>query len=183
MLTWLTSRRQHQKTAQKLYGRIVAQARNPWFYSHLGVPDTLEGRFEMLVLHMYLVLDRLRTSESCAPLAQALVDDFFEDLDVIHRELGVSDLKVPKRMYRTAGVFYARLDDYARAFADEDTGAIDAAIKACVGSEAGTPADVAALRDYAIAVQQALEAQDGASLARADVTFQVPGRTDQVEVS
>src|SRR4051812_22915736 len=84
-------------TIEAIYGMIVAQAREPVFYRTLGVPDTVEGRFDMVLLHLWLVLRRLRESEGGVALSQALFDHFCADMDANLRELGVGDLTVPKR--------------------------------------------------------------------------------------
>ena len=86
-----------------LYGMIVAQARAAPFYRSYGVPDTVNGRFEMVVLHAVLVLHRLESEP--APfrrLGQALFDRFCADMDGSLREMGVGDLAVPARMRKSA---------------------------------------------------------------------------------
>src|SRR5690242_16226463 len=102
-------------TIRSLYGTIVAQARLPEFYARYGVPDTVEGRFEMIVLHLALFLRRLRreTGEAQA-LGQAVFDLFCRDMDHNLREMGVGDLRVPKEMRRLAEAFYGRLEAYDR---------------------------------------------------------------------
>ena len=162
MLAWFTRRLQLQRTAHNIYGSIVAQARNPWFFRDLRVPDTLEGRFEILVLHVYLILDRLPADEVGEPLRQALVDKFFDDMDVIHRELGVSDLRVPKKMYRTAGVFYERLDTYARAFSDKDEQELESLVADCIYGGEGEINVVTMLADYAVRTRVMLVEQTDA---------------------
>ncbi len=171
MLAWFTNRRQPRQTAHKLYGSIVAQAREPWIYRQFNVPDTLECRFEILVLHVYVVLDRLRSDEACAPLAQALVDGFFDDMDVIHRELGVADLKVPKNMHRTAGVFYERLDHYAKAFAGTSEQTAAALLASHVFPDGGAPDHIDSLDGYVAELHESLERQDLAALKQGDVVF------------
>ena len=110
-------RRQEQKI-DALYGAIVAQARRPAFYVEYGVADTVTGRFDMIVLHLALVLRRLRAaSESEQPLGQGLFDAFCNDLDGNLREMGVGDLKVPKEMRRFGEAFYGRAAAYDRALA------------------------------------------------------------------
>lgn len=171
MLAWFTNRRQLRQTAHKLYGSIVAQAREPWFYRQLNVPDTLECRFEILVLHVYVVLDRLQSDEECEPLAQALVDGFFHDMDVIHRELGVADLKVPKKMHGTAGVFYERLDNYAKTYSGASDQTVAALLASCVFPDGGKPDDIDALGRYAAEIHESLKMQNHAALMQGDVTF------------
>src|SRR5450432_4115159 len=99
--------------AARLYDAIVSQARQPDFYAAGGVPDSIDGRFEMIVLHAYLVLRRLRgAGEVAEPLAQALVDRLFADMDASLREMGAGDLGVGKRVKRMATAFYGRVAAY-----------------------------------------------------------------------
>ena len=102
-----------QGTIEAIYGMIVAQAREPLFYRDLGVPDTVNGRFDLLVLHLWLVLRRLQSTEGGGGgLSQALFDRFCEDMDGNLREMGVGDLKVPKRMQAFGEAFYGRTAAY-----------------------------------------------------------------------
>ena len=107
-------------TIEAIYGMIVAQAREPAFYATLNVPDTVNGRFDMLVLHLWLVLRRLQTAENGSRLAQALFDRFCADMDGNLREMGVGDLTVPKRMQAFGEAFYGRTAAYDLAFAGGD---------------------------------------------------------------
>src|SRR5262249_10301984 len=79
-------------TIEAIYGMIVAQARLPIFYERFRVPDTVNGRFDMVLLHLWLVLRRLRTADGGAALSQALFDHFCSDMDDNLREMGVGDL-------------------------------------------------------------------------------------------
>ena len=95
-------------TIEAIYGMIVTQAREPLFYRDLGVPDTVNGRFDLLVLHLWMVLHRLKSMEGAADLSQALFDHFCDDMDANLREMGVGDLTVPKRMRAFGEAFYGR---------------------------------------------------------------------------
>jgi cytochrome b pre-mRNA-processing protein 3 len=106
-----------QGTIEAIYGMIVAQAREPLFYRDLGVPDTVNGRFDLLVLHLWMVLHRVRPIEGGAGLSQALFDRFCEDMDGNLREMGVGDLTVPKRMQAFGEAFYGRSAAYDLALA------------------------------------------------------------------
>jgi cytochrome b pre-mRNA-processing protein 3 len=99
-------------TIEAIYGMIVTQVREPLFYRHLGVPDTVNGRFDLLVLHLWMVLRRLNPIEGGAGLAQALFDRFCDDMDANLREMGVGDLTVPKRMQAFGEAFYGRAAAY-----------------------------------------------------------------------
>jgi cytochrome b pre-mRNA-processing protein 3 len=98
--------------ARRLYGAIVAAARQERFYADWGVPDTLDGRFDMICLHMYLALSTLRGKEQ---LRQKLTDDFFADMDRSLREMGVGDLSVGKKVRKMAEAFYGRITAYEAA--------------------------------------------------------------------
>ncbi len=104
-------------TIEAIYGMIVTQAREPLFYRDLGVPDTVNGRFDLLVLHLWMVLRRLRPIEGGAGLSQALFDHFCDDMDANLREMGVGDLTVPKRMQAFGEAFYGRAAAYDLALA------------------------------------------------------------------
>jgi cytochrome b pre-mRNA-processing protein 3 len=99
-------------TIEVIYGMIVTQAREPLFYRDLGVADTLDGRFDLLVLHLWMVLRRLNSIEGGTELSQALFDRFCEDMDANLREMGVGDLSVPKRMQAFGEAFYGRAAAY-----------------------------------------------------------------------
>jgi cytochrome b pre-mRNA-processing protein 3 len=99
-------------TIEAIYGMIVAQAREPLFYQAMGVPDTVNGRFDMVLLHLWMVLRRLRPAPGGAELCQALFDHFCGDMDANLRELGVGDLTVSKRMQKFGEAFYGRSAAY-----------------------------------------------------------------------
>jgi cytochrome b pre-mRNA-processing protein 3 len=101
-----------RSTIEAIYGMIVTQAREPLFYRNLGVPDTVNGRFDMLVLHLWIVLRRFRPMADGAVMCQVLFDRFCEDMDANLREMGVGDLTVPKRMQAFGEAFYGRTAAY-----------------------------------------------------------------------
>lgn len=99
--------------ADALYRRIVEQARTPVFYRDQGVPDNLDGRFELIALHTFLVLHRLKQDHPAgARLGQSLYDLFFADMDQSLREMGAGDLGVGKRVKRMAQGFHGRVAAY-----------------------------------------------------------------------
>ena len=107
--------------AHALYVSVVAQARNPAFYEGLGVPDSPEGRYDMVALHAYLVLDRVQADSTIDPqLSQALFDIMFADLDQNLRELSIGDTGVAKRIKKMAEGFYGRATAYDDALAEND---------------------------------------------------------------
>src|SRR5271154_5385826 len=122
-------RRQFQPaTIHTLYGVIVAQARLPEFYEEFGVADSVEGRFDMIVLHLALVSRRLKRELQGAALGRALLEAFSRDMDHNLREMGVGDLTVPKQMKRMMEAFYGRARSYEQALAQDDPTALEAAL-------------------------------------------------------
>lgn len=99
-------------TIEAIYGMIVAQARAPVFYEAFGVPDTVNGRFDMVVLHLWMVLRRLGRDDRDGSLRQPLFDRFCSDMDGNLREMGVGDLTVPRRMRAFGEAFYGRSAAY-----------------------------------------------------------------------
>ena len=109
--------------AAPLYAAVVVQARRPEFYTLCGVPDSLDGRFELVALHVYLVLRRLKGGDLPAQtMAQSLVDLFFADMDASLREMGAGDLGVGKRVQNMAAAFYGRVAAYDGAGSGEVAG-------------------------------------------------------------
>ncbi|MGF1456207.1 MAG: ubiquinol-cytochrome C chaperone family protein [Alphaproteobacteria bacterium] len=106
------------QAADRLYGKVVAQARQPAFYATAGVPDTLDGRFDMITVHLVLAMRRLKAKDHAA-LSQALFDTFFKNMDSSLREMGVGDLTVPKRIRSMAEAFYGRVKAYEIGLEDE----------------------------------------------------------------
>jgi cytochrome b pre-mRNA-processing protein 3 len=165
--------RRQREAAALLYGAVVAQARKPVFYRELEVPDSLDGRFEALALHAFLVLNRLKADgAAAAELAQALFDTFFEDMDRSLREMGAGDLGVGRRVKAMAQGFYGRIRAYEQGLADGETALADALRRNLWGTvPAPADAHVAALSRYLKRQRAALAAQPMAALAEGRVAF------------
>ncbi len=113
----------------RVYEVIVAAARQKRFYAQFQVPDTPLGRYEMLSLHIFLALHRMRgENRALADLAQEIADEFFKDVDHSLRELGIGDQGVPKRMKKLARMFYGRVGAYGEALDANDGDALAAAL-------------------------------------------------------
>ena len=159
-------------TIEAIYGMIVAQAREPSFYAGLGVPDTVNGRFDMVLLHLWMVLRRLRRCEGGAGLSQALFDHFCGDMDDNLREMGVGDLTVPKRMQKFGEAFYGRAAAYDRAL---EAGAQPLAQALCKNIlDGGDIAHARQLAADANAVIAALAGLDDASVGNGSWRFPSP---------
>lgn len=130
MLSWWRAQTRIGRTASKIYGSIVAAARRREFYADYGVPDTKEGRFAMLVVHMFLVLERLRQEgEQGAALSRATTEAFVTDMDDILREIGIGDLSVPRHVKQSTGALYDCVRQYREALGAKGEGALTEALE------------------------------------------------------
>jgi cytochrome b pre-mRNA-processing protein 3 len=173
MMFPLFRRNAQATTISTLYGMIVAQARLPCFYRDYAVADTVNGRFDLIVLHLTLVLDRLAQDGAMQSLGQGLFDRFCRDMDDNLREIGISDLKVPKEMRRMGEAFYGRAQAYRTALGVSDNAALVAALQRNIygGAQAASAGRLAAYMREAL---RELAAQDTAKLAGGELRFPDP---------
>ena len=162
--------------AANLYVSTVNHARNPVFFRDLGVPDTIDGRFEMIALHAHLVMRRLKDLDVAgAKLAQAYFDAMFHDMDRNLRELGVSDMAVGKRMKKMLQGFYGRVAAYDKGLSSTDCEQLQAAIGRNVyGTVETQQASLRAMAKYANAVVDRLASYDIAAFEKGAVNFPLP---------
>jgi cytochrome b pre-mRNA-processing protein 3 len=159
-------------TIEAIYGMIVTQAREPLFYRNLGVSDTVNGRFDLLILHLWMVLRRLRRMAGGEGLTQALFDRFCEDMDGNLREMGVGDLTVPKRMQAFGEAFYGRVAAYDLALSEGVEPLAQALCKNVLNG--GQIENARWLEAYAASVIADLDAQDDLSMLAASWKFPMP---------
>lgn len=174
----LFARSAEREAAEQLYLALVAQARAPSFYAELGVPDSVDGRFELIALHCYLVLARLKAEPARKALAQALFDVLFDDMDRSLRELGVGDLSVGPQVKRMAKAFYGRIVAYDQGLEGDD-GVLGLALRrnlyGTVAGEAGPgAAAIGAVAEYLRRARAELARQSSGELAAGKVTFPPP---------
>ena len=176
MILNLFRRTPRNGTIAALYGVIVAQARKPAFYREFGVPDTANGRLEMIILHAVLVLSRLEAEGGpVRSLGQALFDHFCADIDANLREMGVGDMAVPRKMKAIAEAFYGRKRAYDAALAAPGLDQLAAALARNIhAGEAADRAGAARLAAYVRAAVATLAAIDGAALRRGAIAFPDP---------
>ena len=176
----LLHRGRHERVGFELYGAAVAAARDPFFYTALGVPDTLDGRFDMVSLYTFLVIQRLKREPAPGPvLAQAVFDAMFSDMDINLREMGVGDLSVGRKVRAMWEAFHGRSVAYAEAMAAGDLPALDAALARNVWrGQPPSPTSVAALRRVMLAQNAHLAVQSFDGLARGAIVF-LPARGDE----
>jgi len=130
---------------RSLLASAIAQSRQPALYERMGAPDTVEGRFEMLNLHVILVLDRLAGEATAADARQEMFDAYMSYLDGALREMAVGDLSVGKRMRALAEAFYGRAKACDRAFSSfPATDQLQAALGRTCLEGRGDPAALAA---------------------------------------
>jgi cytochrome b pre-mRNA-processing protein 3 len=172
--------RLHRKSvrdaAELAYRRVVEQARQPLFYAGFGVPDTLDGRFELICLHAFLYLHRLKAErpQASAP-AQAFFDAMFTDLDRALRELGTSDLRIGKEIKRMAQGFYGRIRAYEEGIAADDAVLGAAVARNLFGTVAKPAVHLGAVIRYVRRVADDLGSQSAADLIAGCVRFVAPG--------
>ena len=174
-------RRPHERAGFELYGAAVAAARDPGLFAELGVPDTVEGRFDLVSLHVALLIRRVRTdADARGPaLAQAVFDAMFADMDVNLREMGVGDLSVGKRVRRMWEAFHGRALAYEAAFDSTDAAALAEALERNVWRGEAPPAAPARLAARARAQADHLAGQEMSALLAGRATFLPPeGRGD-----
>ena len=172
-------RRRPERAGYLLYGAAVAAARTPIFYTGWGVPDTLDGRFELVSLHVYLLIARLNTppSPAGAGLAQAVFDAMFSDMDMNLREMGVGDLSVGAKVRQMWEAFHGRANAYAAALnTPAPSVALAVALARNVWRGAAPAAAPSLLADYMLAQIRFLAGQDIAALGGGKVVFAAPVR-------
>ena len=162
-----------ERAAFALYNAAMTAAREPFLFTDLGVPDTLDGRFDMVGLHASLLIRRLRRDAPPGPaLAQAVFDAMFSDMDVTLREMGVSDLSVGKKVRAMWEAFHGRARAYESALDVSDDSALAAALARNVWRGGEPPAgSAAALARLARAQDGHLAAQTVAALTAGEVHF------------
>jgi len=173
VLEWFRTRSRKRRIAHDLYGSIVARARSPELYTDMGVPDSVMGRLELIVLHLALLIERLQSEgEAGIRLAQEVAEAFVSDMDDSIREIGIGDMGVPRRVKQAAGALFERRREIAAILAEhsDDQGTLLDAMTAFVGRLiwAGRPIDQPCARRlaaYVLGLRGALADNPLAALA------------------
>lgn len=167
--------------AYRLYGTVVSQARRTEFYREFGVPDSPAGRFSLIALHGFLVMERLARDVETATLAQAVFDAMFADMDRNLREMGVGDLSVGKKVKALAQHFYGLSDAVRRGLAGSPAELQAALSRNVYAGAQADPRAVLALAAYVRAAAGSLEGQATRDLIRGRVVFApLSAETDDV---
>jgi len=165
-----------REAAERAYECVVAAARRPEFFREGGVPDTVDGRFELICLHAFMVLHRLKGESAATEFAQTFFDTMFADFDRSLREMGTGDLSVGKHIRRMVEAFYGRIAAYEAGLAAADDGALVAALRRNVFGTAGDVEQPCVLRlaQYVRQETSRLELAQPKMLVRGDVRFGPP---------
>lgn len=168
-------KKRNQPIVDRQYASLTSAARVPFFYTDLGVPDTVMGRFEMLSIVLILFFRRTAQSGvSGQELAQEIVDAFFQDIDHSIRELGIGDPSVPKRMKKLAGMFYGRLESYAAALDAKDPESLALALARNLHPGASPAPPMRELADWMIFAEAALAEVSEDEIARGTLVIPAP---------
>jgi cytochrome b pre-mRNA-processing protein 3 len=162
----------HERTGFELYGAAVAAGRDPVLYEQIGVPDTLDGRFDAISLHVFLLIRRLNQEPEPGPtLAQAVFDAMFSDMDVNLREMGVGDMGVGRRNRAMWEALHGRAAAYTAAWDNDE--ALEAALARNIwrGGLSPGPGATAALRRLARIQEATLATQDLATFRTGVVRY------------
>lgn len=156
----------------RVYETIVAAARQKRFYAQFQVPDTPLGRYEMLSLHVFLALHRMKgENKALGDLAQDIADEFFKDVDHSLRELGIGDQGVPKRMKKLARMFYGRVAAYGAALDANDADALAAALTRNIRPDLEFWPHANHLSEYVLACRDRLQKKSDDALAAGDISY------------
>ncbi len=170
----LLRNRRHERAGYELYNAAVKSARDPLFYQRFGVPDTLDGRFDLIGLHVFLLINRLQRAPKPGPqLAQAVFDAMFSDMDFNLREIGVSDMRVGKQIKTMWEAFHGRSKAYAAALEAGDEALEEAVVRNVWRGE--TPGDAGSLARLVAAQARHLAEQPLEALASGRIEF-LPSR-------
>jgi cytochrome b pre-mRNA-processing protein 3 len=165
-------RNRHERPGYELYCAAVAAARDPYFYATLDVPDTLDGRFDLVGLYVFLVIRRLNRLPPPGPqLAQAVFDAMFSDMDVNLREMGVGDMSIAKKVKKMWEAFNGRSDAYETALSAGDPARLTDALARNVWRGGPSGPHAATLAGIVRAQDGFLATQDVAALAAGRVAF------------
>jgi cytochrome b pre-mRNA-processing protein 3 len=167
-------RLRQDRNIHALYGAIVAQARLPAFYAVYEVPDTVEGRFELIVLHLVLLLSRLAQDAAAASTGQQLFDVFCRDLDHNLREMGISDRAVPRKMRDFGEAFYGRQAAYRAALAAGNDGELEKAFARNIFGVGGVDDRAVRLARYARALIERLATEPEDEVLAGKLAFPSP---------
>jgi cytochrome b pre-mRNA-processing protein 3 len=171
MVFFSARRRSEREAAERIYAACREAARRPALYLELGVPDTLDGRFEMMAFALFPVLDRLMHAPGEEPeLARLVSESLVDDMDAVFREMGMADTAVPKRMKTLYRSFAGRMSAYRQGMEGGEA-ALAEAVARNVFPDAPPDERAQDLATYLKAATEVLAAADISDLRRGAVPF------------
>jgi cytochrome b pre-mRNA-processing protein 3 len=166
-----------REAAELAYGRVVEHSRQPGFFVDCRVPDTVDGRFELICLHAFLYLHRLKREQKwAAPLGQRFFDTMFADFDRSLREMGVGDLSVGREVKRMAQAFYGRVSAYEEGLVGDDSVLLPALARNLYGTAPPNPAHLEAMAGYVRREAARLSHEGAEELLAGRLSFGAPPR-------
>ncbi len=181
-MIWLFRPNPLREAADLAYHRVVEQARQPIFYTDYGVPDTLDGRFELTCLFAFLYLYRLKSErEEGRRLGRAFYDRMFADFDRGLRDLGSGDLRLGREIKRMGEAFGGRIRAYEEGLCGDDGLLAAALARNLFGTLRKPPRAVAAFASYLRAAALDLAHQDREEVLSGRVRFRAPMPVPLVE--
>lgn len=174
MIFSLFRRNRENPHTERIYAAIVAQSRHPDFYTDYDVPDTIEGRYDLLILHAFLVIRRLSELGE-HQVSQHVCDKLFAELERALREDGVGDLSVPKRMKKMAKIFYGRVEAYEIALLKNDESGLADALNRNILRHSSIDETVLRLTRYVFVAFNRLADLSAADLFSMQTVFPEPG--------
>jgi cytochrome b pre-mRNA-processing protein 3 len=164
--------RRARDASNRLYVQAVEQARSPAFFTQYGVPDTVDGRFDLIILHIMLLMRRLRgNGKAAAEMSQAVLNHMFSDMDRNLREMGVGDLSVGKQVKKMAKAFYGRSEVWEEGMDAGRVQLMSAFEETVYRSVEPSSEQVSSLSDYTLATDKALNTQSIDRFLTAEVSF------------
>lgn len=168
----ISRRRLVRDAAAAAYRRVVEQARQPGFFAEFGVPDTIDGRFELICLHAFLYLHRLKAERPRSEaVSQAFFDMMFADMDRSLREMGTGDLSVGRHVKRMARGFYGRIWAYQKGIDGDDSALGSALARNLFGTLSVSEAALEAMAHYVRCAAQQLGRQSAGELLSGSIDF------------
>ncbi|MCK5424226.1 MAG: hypothetical protein KAI89_02560 [Emcibacter sp.] len=176
-MVFLRRNKKNKDAAYALFTEIVAQSRMPHFYSDWGIADTLDGRFDLIILHVSLVVRRFEKDDDnkqMALLIRHLREVLFENMDMSLREIGVGDMSIGKKVKVMAEAYYGRAAAYAKAIQSDDirTSLKSALIRNIYREQPPEDATLDDLMSYVMAQIKCLDAQKNDDFLQAKITFE-----------
>ena len=165
----------YKPDASSIYQAIVRQSREVQFYTKCGVPDTPTGRFELISLHSFVFMKRLKVlGGEAEELSQALFDYMFADIDINLREMGVGDIGVGKKIKSLAAAYYGRIKAYETALIKGERAIKESLTRNLYCDEKPTERQLSAMTVYIIALSEVTNKLNLQQISTVDFIFPLP---------